>query len=307
MVEKGANSLREGQVLCANKILSLDPYMRSQIADRHLTAGIRVGDLMRGETVSEVVQSKSDQWQVGDRVRTFGGWQEYAVIDESALVGVPTEIEPQSYALSVLGMPGLTAYAGINWLTSVQEHETVVIPAATGAVGSTAVQLCVLKGCRVIGIAGTKEKCSFAIEQLGVIDCINRREEDLDSRLKELAPNGVDFYFDLVGGETLNSICNQLAVGARIVLCGLMSEYNSANRSSGPMPGLIIKARAKMLGLVVYDFESRRTEFLSDCIPLVNQGKLSMRETSVQGLEQAPHLFNQLMAGNTSGKALVYL
>lgn len=295
----------EGQVLCATQYLSLDPYMRSQMAGRHMSGSIQPGDLMRGETVSKVVKSRHPDFHAGDIVRCFGNWQEYSVHDAAELSKQPSTIEPASYGLSVLGMPGLTAYAGLIWIAKPQEGDVVVIPAATGAVGSTAGQLAKIYGCKVIGIAGSDEKCKYAVEQLGYEACINRKTEDLATRLTELCPNGVDIYFDLVGGETLNLICTKLAIGARVILCGLMEDYNSPTRTPGPMPGPIIGARATISGLVVYDWEPRRDEFVAACMPYIKDGRLNMREDMAEGIEAAPEAFCRLMRGENQGKAIV--
>ncbi|MYD43303.1 MAG: NADP-dependent oxidoreductase [Gammaproteobacteria bacterium] len=299
--------LSSGEVLCSNQILSLDPYVRSQMAGRHGVGNLALGDVINGETIATVIDSKNATIPVGTCVRCQGKWQEFCILGENELVVQSDAIKPASYGLSVLGMPGLTAFAGLNWLSSVSTGETVVVPAATGAVGATVVQLATKAGCRVIGVAGSDAKCDYAMNQLHVHACINRRKEDVAERIKSLCPDGVDFYFDLVGGELLHLICANLAVGARIILCGLMAEYNSVKRSLGPMPGLLIASRAQMLGLVVYDFEDRRDEFIAACLPLVQQGELKMHETSEYGLEQAPSLFCKLMNGDTTGKTLIYL
>jgi len=187
----------DGQVLCATQYLSIDPYMRSQLAGKHMSGTVSKGDLMRGETVSKVIESKHPDFAEGDIVRCFGNWQQYSVHEANELIVQRKDIQPASYGLSVLGMPGLTAYAGLIWIAKPKKGEMVLIPAATGAVGSTAGQLAKIEGCRVIGIAGSDDKCRYAIEELGYDACINRKTEDLNERLDELCPNGVDIYFDL--------------------------------------------------------------------------------------------------------------
>ena len=203
----------------------------------------------------------------------WGGWQAYSVHGAGNLHVVADGIEPPSFALSVLGMTGLTAYAGMVWQARVCAGECVVIPAVTGGVGSIAAQLCAVRGARVIGIAGSGEKCRYAIEALGAANCIDRRGEDVDARLGELCPDGIDVYFDLVGGPILHGACRHLASYGRVVLCGLMAEYNRADRSPGPAPGLLIARRAIVSGLVVYDYESRRDEYIRECLPLLAPGK----------------------------------
>ncbi len=295
----------EGQVLCENLYLSLDPYMRSQIAGRHMSGSVKPGDVMRGETVSRVVTSRHPDVKEGELVRCFGGWQTYSVQEAGNVFKLESEIENPSHALSVLGMPGLTAYAGLIWQAKPKAGDTVVIPAAIGGVGATAGQLAKIYGCRVIGIAGTDEKCAFAVQQLGYDACINRKSSAIAEELDRLCPDGVDIYFDLVGGETLNIVSERLAVGARVILCGLMEDYNKQTRSMGPPPAMWIKSRATVYGLVVYDFEPRRHEFVSVCAEYIRQGKLKMREDIADGLANAPDAFCRLMRGENMGKALV--
>ena len=294
-----------GQVLCKTLYLSLDPYMRSQMAGRHMSGTINPGDLMRGETVSEVIESKHEDFKTGDIVRCFGNWQQYSVHDAQEVTKQSSEIDPASYGLSVLGMPGLTAYAGIVWLANAKAGDVVVISAATGAVGSTAGQLAKISGCTVVGIAGSDSKCQHAVEQLGYDACINRKTEDLGERLAELCPDGVDVYFDLVGGETLNLICTKLALNARVILCGLMADYNSKTRTPGPLPGPLIGARATLYGLVVYDWEHRRAEFVEACLGHIRAGQLSMQEDVSDGIASAADAFCRLMRGENEGKVIV--
>ncbi len=305
VVEAARPEAAQGQVLCETHYLSLDPYMRSQIAGRHMSGSVKPGDLLRGEAVSRVLQSRHPDFAPGDTVRCFAGWQQYSVHEASELHRVSADIEPVSYALSVLGMPGLTAYAGLIWQAQPRAGDVVVIPAAIGGVGATAGQLAKVHGCRVIGIAGSDEKCAYAVEELGYDACINRRRENIAGRLDALCPQGIDIFFDLVGGAMLQTASERLAQGARVILCGLMAEYNSASRGGGPPPGLWIRARATVYGLVVYDFEPRRDEFIAACLPYVRDGRLKMREDIATGLAAAPAAFCRLMRGENMGKAVV--
>ena len=300
MPEPGADG-----VLCRTRYLSLDPYMRSQIAGRHPSGTVVPGDVMKGETVSEVVRSNTASFSSGQLVRCMGGWQAFSMHAAGDLNAVADNIDPPSYALSVLGTTGLTAYAGMIWQARVCAGESVVIPAVTGGVGSIAAQLCAARGARVIGIAGSGEKCRYAVESLGAADCIDRRREDVEARLGELCPDGIDVYFDLVGGPILHAACRHLAHYGRVVLCGLMAEYNRADRSPGPDPGLLIARRAIVSGLVVYDYEPRREEYIRECLPMLAQGKLHQREDVTVGLENAPAAFHRLMSGRNFGKAIV--
>ncbi len=305
LVETDMPEISTEQVLCETQYLSLDPYMRSQIAGRHMSGSIHPGDLMRGETVSKVIESNHADYQKGDLVRTFGNWQTHSVHDAPELSKVNQAIKPASYALSLLGMPGLTAYSGLVWIAEAKAGDTVVIPAATGAVGSTAGQLAKARGCTVVGIVGSDEKGQYALDKLGYDAVINRKTDDLNAKLSEYCPNGIDVYFDLVGGETLNLVCTKLALNARVILCGLMADYNSPERTPGPLPGPIIGARAMLKGLVVYDFEPRRDEFIAACLPLIESGKLAMQEDMAEGIESAPEAFCRLMRGENQGKAIV--
>lgn len=294
-----------GQVLCETQYLSLDPYMRSQISGRHISGAIHPDDLMLGETISKVVLSTVAEFSVGDVVQCFGGWQKYSVHQASELRKLPDVPFSASAFLAVLGMPGLTAFAGLIWQAQAKKGDVVLIPAATGGVGATAGQLAKLHGCRVIGIAGGKEKCRIAVEELGYDACIDRKSDDVAAQLKALCPNGVDIYFDLVGGELLNTVSEQLAVGARVVLCGMMSELNGQPRLAGPHPALWIKSRATVYGLVVYDFASRRDEFVEQCMLYMSQGTLKSFEDITQGIEQAPEVFCRLMRGENKGKVII--
>ncbi len=295
----------EGQVLCETRFLSLDPYMRSQIAGKHISGSIGPGDPMRGETVSQVIESRVPGFRPGDWVRGFGGWQTHSIHDAAALSPVDPRIQPPSYALSLLGMTGLTAWAGMVWQANVGPGDQVLIPAVTGGVGAAAAQFCRLRGAEVVGTAGSDEKCRYAEERLGVRHCINRRVADLPGALDEAFGDGIDIYFDLVGGELLNLASERLALNARVVLAGLISEYNQAERSAGPPPGNWIKARATVYGLVVYDFEARRDEFVDAVAPWLEEEKVFQLEDVADGIEAAPEAFCRLMRGGNFGKAVV--
>jgi NADPH-dependent curcumin reductase CurA len=295
----------DGQVLCATRYLSLDPYMRSQIAGRHISGSLAPGDLMRGEAVCEVIESRSSEFEPGQLVRCMGGWQEYSVQDAAALASVHPGIEPASYALSLLGMTGLTAWAGMVWQADVGAGDRVLVPAVTGGVGAAAAQFCRNRGATVIGIAGGAEKCVWAVENLGVEACIDRHAEDVPGRLDELFPEGIDVYFDLIGGELLTQASERLALNARVVLCGLMAEYNNPSRAGGPPPGFWIRARAVVTGLVVYDYENRRGEFIEANLPDLQAGRLVQREDFSEGIDSAPEAFCRLMRGENFGKVIV--
>jgi NADPH-dependent curcumin reductase CurA len=279
--------------------------MRSQIAGKHISGSIGPGDPMRGETVSQVIESRATGFAPGDWVRGFGGWQTHSLHDAAELSPVDARIQPPSYALSLLGMTGLTAWAGMVWQAEVKPGDRVLIPAVTGGVGAAAAQFCRLRGAEVVGTAGSDEKCRYAEERLGVNHCINRRTADLPGALDVAFGNGIDIYFDLVGGELLNLASERLAPHARVVLAGLISEYNQAERAAGPPPGNWIKARATVYGLVVYDFEPRRDEFVDAVVPWLEQGEIFQLEDVADGIEAAPEAFCRLMRGGNFGKSVV--
>ncbi|GGF60857.1 MDR family NADP-dependent oxidoreductase [Alteromonas lipolytica] len=300
-------AIGEGEVLVKNLWLSLDPYMRSQISARHISGAVLPGDTMKGETIAEVVESNSADFKAGDKVRCFGGWQAYAALPAAALTKVPDNVEHSPYLLSILGMPGLTAYAGLIWQAQPKAGDTVVVAAATGAVGSMVVQLAKQHGCRVVAIAGGQHKCDFAVNELGADVCIDRHKEDLATALDTHCPDGINIYFDLIGGDILELCSQRLAVGARMILCGLAADYNRTTSTPppGPSPVYIIKSRATVFGLVVYDFEPRRAEFIEACASLVGEGKIKIREQVVEGLANAGQGFVDLLSGDNFGKVLV--
>ena len=220
---------------------------------------------------------------------------------------VADDIDPPSYALSVLAMTGLTAHAGMIWQAGVRDGERVVIPAVTGDVGSVAAQLCAARDARVIGIAGSGEKCRYAVDSLGAAHCIVRRGEDVEARLGELCPDGINVYFDLVGGPILHAACRHLAHYGRVVLCGLMAEYNRANRSPGFSPGQLIGKRAVVSGLVVYDYEPRRDEYIRECTAAAGAGQAlpargrDRRPGERDGRLPPPHERAELRQGDPEG------
>lgn len=295
----------DGEILCRNLYLSLDPYMRGQISGRHISGAIHPGEVMRGETISEVVTSDHPDYKAGDLVAHQGGWQTYSIAKAADLTPVDGRIKPLSLALGIMGMPGLTAYAGMMYLAELKKGDRLVVSAASGAVGSMVGQIAQVMGCHVIGIAGSDEKCRWLVEEAGFSDCINYKTQDLAEGLKVCCPDGIDVYFDNVGGTTLEAVMAQLAIGARVVLCGLMAQYNTDVIPPGPNPGTIIRARATVRGLVVYDHFDKKQEFLDKVIPWVDEGMIKYREDVTQGLENAPAAFVRLMTGKNFGKTII--
>lgn len=299
----------DGQVLVRVLALSLDPYLRSAMAGRHLSASIGIGDLVRGEGLVEVLASRHPAMAAGEQWVAACGWRSHALLDAAAVAQarrVPAWLDRPTLALGGLGMPGLTAWAGLNRLADARAGDTLVVSAASGPVGATVGQLAKIKGCRVIGIAGGPEKCAWVTGVAGFDACIDYRAEDLRQALDRLCPQGVDVYFDNVGGDTLLALLERLALGARVVLCGLMAQYNGA-APTAINPALLIRARATMRGLVVYDHWDALEQMLSEMKAHYLAGRLQFREDIAEGLQSAPAAFVRLMQGRNQGKALVRL
>lgn len=298
----------DGGLLVQNLFLSLDPYLRGRIAGKHLSGAIAPGDLMPGETIGRVVSSACSEIAAGTLVRSLaGGWQDYVAVGPEAVSPLPDHGLSPSLALGVLGMPGLTAYAGMTRLADMAAGDVVLVSAAAGPVGSTVGQLARLAGCTVIGIAGGADKCAWAVDEAGFDHCLDHRAPDLRARLAAVAPNGIDIYFDNVGGDILQIALEQLALNARVILCGLMAQYNEDETPPGPNPGLIIKARATVRGLVVYDHQDLAEEAARTIAGHIRDGRFAVKEDIAEGLEAAPDQFVRLMTGQTFGKTLVHL
>lgn len=305
LADAAMDSPAAGELLCETLYLSLDPYLRGKISGRHISGAINVGDLMAGEAVSRVVESKSDRFKQGDIVAAHSGWQSRPVVKADAARSLNPELGPLSTLLGILGMPGLTAYAGMTRLAGLKAGDTVVVSAASGPVGSMAGQIARLKGCRVVGIAGSRQKCRWTVDRAGFDDCVNYKAEALRDGLGRACPDGIDVYFDNVGGDTLQACMERLAPGARVILCGLIAQYNTDEMPPGPNPAFTIKARATVRGLVVYDHEDLRPEFEQQVSQWLRQGEISYLEDMVEGLQAAPGLFCRLMRGENFGKAVV--
>ncbi|MCO5145453.1 MAG: NADP-dependent oxidoreductase [Aquamicrobium sp.] len=302
----------EGEVLVRNLYLSLDPYMRGRMSDGPSYATpIAIDAVMGGGTVGRVVESRNAAFKEGDLVLAFGNWQDYALSDGADLMALPSGMARPSWALSVLGMPGFTAWYGLLKIGEPKEGETVVVAAASGAVGSVVGQIAKLKGCRVVGIAGGAEKCRFVVDELGFDACLDRRDPDLAKKLKEAVPAGIDVYFENVGGAVFNAVLPLINVHARIPLCGLIAAYNATALPEGPdrMPVLqrsLLVKRAKMQGFIISDhYATDHAEFARDMGAWVAAGKVKIREDMVDGLENAPKAFAGLLEGENFGKLVV--
>jgi NADPH-dependent curcumin reductase CurA len=296
----------EGQFLSRTLWLSLDPYYRNVMKNSQIYADrLAAGDVMVGETVAEVVESRHPQFAVGDIVAVRNGWQQYALSNGVGVRKIDPAIAPVSTALGVLGMPGLTGYAGTVYLGQPLPGQTFVVSACTGPVGSTAGQVAKHMGARVVGIAGSAEKCDYAVKEMGFDACVNYKDGDLAAALKSACPRGIDVYFDNVAGDTLVAVLRNLAIGARIVLCGMIEAYSLDTPPPGPWLGPIVGARATMKGLVVYDHMSRMDEMTRVVSTWMREDRFRYREDVTVGLENAPQAFCALMQGRNFGKALV--
>jgi NADPH-dependent curcumin reductase CurA len=296
----------EGQFLSRTLWLSLDPYYRNVMKGSPIYAErLRPGDVMVGETVAQVVESRHPGFVEGDWVAVRNGWQCYGVSDGSGVRKLDPDVAPVSTALGVLGMPGLTGYAGLVYLGEPKPGQTVVVSAATGPVGSTAGQVARLVGARAVGIAGSDEKCRYAVETLGYAACVNHRRGELRDQLRATCPERIDVYFDNVGGDTLAAVLGNLALQARIVLCGMIEAYSMDQPPPGPYLGPVVGARAIMKGLVVYDWLHKMPELVRVVGRWIRDGSFRYREDVALGLESAPEAFCRLMRGENFGKALV--
>jgi len=299
-------SLSDGDVLRRTTYLSLDPYMRGRMSEGpSYAAPVDLEAVMCGHTVSEVVESRNPGFQAGDVVAGYDGWQQYAASNGKDLRKLDPAGVPISTAIGVLGMPGATAYVGLLDIGQPKPGETVVVSAASGAVGSIVGQLAKVKGCRAIGVAGSAEKCRYVVEELGFDACINYKTEDLVPALAAACPNGVDIDFENVGGEVLAAVLRVLNRGGRIPLCGMIAEYNATSNPGGPSLRPLLVNRAMIRGFIVSDHYDRFPAFLRECTPLVASGRLKHREDVVEGLESAPSALIGLFQGRNFGKLIV--
>ena len=307
LVETPLAPLADGELRIKSHFLSLDPYMRGRMIERKSYAAPQpIGEVMVGGTAGEVIESRNAKWQTGDQVVGMLGWQEYATSNGAGLQKVDTSVIPLSAYLGVVGMPGVTAWYGLNKIIKPKAGETIVVSAAAGAVGSAVGQLAKIHGCHVVGIAGGAEKCRYVKEELGFDACIDYKAGDLSAALRQAAPNGVDGYFDNVGGETLDDVMLRLNAFGRIAACGAISGYDG---EPAPMrhPVLIVISRLKIEGFIVSEHMELWPEALRELAGLVATGALKYRETVAQGLQAAPEAFIGLLKGRNLGKQLVKL
>lgn len=303
----------DGEVLLETLYLSLDPYMRWRMSEaKSYAEPVKIGEVMVGGTVARVKHSRHPGWQEGDVVLSASGWQSFALSDGSGLRRIEPTVAPPSTALGVLGMPGFTAYAGLLNIGRPKPGETVVVAAASGAVGSVVGQIARIKGARAVGIAGGPDKCAFVKEELGFDAVVDHRAPDFAERLAEACPNGIDVYFESVGGPVWDAVLPLLNDFARVPVCGLIAHYNDrsgAREGTDRLPGTMHEILSKSLtvrGFIMTEFvEEQQPDFLREASRWIAEGRLRWREDVVDGLEQAPDAFIGLLDGRNFGKLIV--
>jgi NADPH-dependent curcumin reductase CurA len=304
--------LKDGEVLLRTIYLSLDPYMRGRMSDLPSYAPpVEIDEVMVGGTVCQVQDSCNPDFEKGEWVLGGSGWQQFAVSDGSDLTRLGRSPDTPSHALGILGMPGFTAYMGLLDIGKPKPGETIVVAAATGPVGATVGQIGKLKGCRVVGVAGGPEKCAFATEILGFDMCLDHKDPDFAEKLKQACYDGIDIYYENVGGKVFNAVLRLLNVGARIPVCGLVSRYNATKLPDGPdrtsvLMGTILVKRIKMQGFIIFeDYGHRYDEFVKGMSTMLSTGKIHYREQIIDDLGNAPKAFIGMLEGDNFGKLVI--
>lgn len=311
MKEEPVPTPGEGQMLCRTVYLSLDPYMRGRMnAGPSYAKGVDLDGIMVGRTVSQIVESNVEGFAPGDFALTSNGWQEYALSDGREARKLDPAEAPISTALGVLGMPGMTAYVGLLHHGKLKDGESVVVSAASGAVGAVVGQIAKLKGCHVVGIAGAREKCDYVVDELGFDACVSHRSDALAEELAAACPDGVDVYFENVGGKVFEAVLPLLNNFARIPVCGRIATYNDTEPPPGPnrvpeLMGLTLVRRLTFRGFLVFDHVDLEPDFLHDVGSWVRSGQVRYKEHVVEGLENAVEAFLGLFSGKNFGKLLV--
>jgi len=303
---------KAGQILLRTLYLSLDPYMRGRMSDVPSYAPpLAVGDVMIGGTISRVQASLHPDYQPGDEVLGYSGWQDYAISDGTGLTKLDPGISHPSLLLGILGMPGFTGYMGLLDIGQPKAGETVVVAAASGAVGSAVGQIAKLNGCRVVGIAGDADKCCFLLDELGFDACVNRRRFDFPQQLAAVCPKGIDVYFESVGGAVFDAVMPLLNSCARVPVCGLISQYNDTDLPPGPdrlglLAYTLLTRRIRMQGFIIFDdYAQRYDEFYKKMSKWLAEGRIKYREDIVNELENAPRAFIGMLEGKNFGKQIV--
>jgi NADPH:quinone reductase len=308
LIETPIPELKDGEFLARALYLSVDPYMRGRISQaKSYAAGVEIGGVMVAGGVARVVESKNPNFAVGDVVDVYMGWQEYVVSNGRGIRKLDESVAPVSTALGVLGMTGMTAYFGFLDVCNPKPGETVVVSGAAGAVGSIVGQIAKIKGCRTVGIAGGDDKVEWILKDCGYDAAFNyKTTENYGVKLKELCPNGIDVYFDNVGGTITDSVFMQINTFARLSICGQISQYNNAKPELGPrLLGMLIVARAKVQGFLVTDYMQRFGEAMVEMSGWLREGKLKYREDIIEGFENLPKAFIGLFHGENTGKRIV--
>lgn len=305
-------SLKDGEVLLRTIYLSLDPYMRGRMSDAKSYADpVEIGDVMVGATVCQVESSKNDKFSEGEWVLAYTGWQTYAISNGEGLMSLGKEPTNPSYALGIMGMPGFTAYMGLLNIGAPKAGETVVVAAATGPVGATVGQIAKIKGCKVVGVAGGSEKCAHAVENLGFDACIDHKADDFAEQLEKACEQGIDVYYENVGGKVFDAVLPLLNTSARVPICGLVSQYNATSLPEGPdrlgmLMGQLLTKRIKMQGFIIFDdYGDRYDEFAQDMQKWLQDGEIQYREHLVDGFEKTISAFNDMISGKNFGKTVV--
>lgn len=300
-----------GQMRLRTLYLSLDPYMRGRMSDApSYAAPVEIGGVMVGGTVARVEASNLPGFAPGDLVLSFNGWQDYALSDGAGVQKLGDLAQP-SWALGILGMPGFTAWAGLTQIGQPKPGETIVVAAATGPVGATVGQIGKILGCRVVGIAGGADKCAYAVDELGFDACIDHKAADFADQLAKAAPDGIDIYFENVGGKVLDAVLPLLNPKARIPLCGLISQYNATKLPEGPdrmnwLMGQILRKKITLRGFIIFDdFGHLYGDFARDMQGWIADGRIKYREEVIDGLENAPQAFIGLLRGDNFGKRVI--
>ena len=307
VVESPIPQPQQGEILMESLWLSLDPYMRGRMNEaKSYAPSVNVGESMVGGAVARVVESRSPLFSPGDIVEGRFGWQSYAISNGIGVRKVDESLAPVQTAVGVLGMPGLTAYFGFLDVCDPKPGDTVVVSAASGAVGQIVGQIAKIMGCKVVGTAGSEAKVKFIVDELGFDYAINYKTTDVGQSLDELCPEGIDVYFDNVGGLVTDAVMDRINTGARIAICGQISQYNLKTPDMAPRNlGLLTRSQAKMEGFLVFAYESRYEEGITRMASWIKEGKLKYKEDVVVGLKNAPRAFIGMLNGENFGKTLI--
>ncbi|NAW62970.1 zinc-binding dehydrogenase [Vibrio sp. V31_P5A7T61] len=302
----------QGEVLLRTIYLSLDPYMRERMSDaKSYAEPVAIDDVMVGGTVCQVETSHHPDFTVGEWVLAYTGWQDYAISNGEGILKLGRDPITPSYALGVMGMPGFTAYMGLLDIGQPKAGETLVVAAATGPVGATVGQIGKIKGCRVVGIAGGEEKCRYAKQVLGFDECLDHKADDFAQQLAQACPQGIDVYYENVGGKVFDAVLPLLNTSARVPVCGLVSQYNATALPTGPdrlplLMGTLLTKRIRMQGFIIFDdYGDRYSEFAREMSQWLSQGKIHYREQIISGLDNAPQTFIGLLEGKNFGKVVI--